>query len=169
MTEQAVSGAPADWSPAAHRAGPSLYFEDLEIGRRYPLPSRTLTDALFAAFQLASGDNDPIHYDRVYCQSIGHKDMLAHGMQVLIQSAAGAGTFPADVADALIGFLGLECKFLKPVYAGDTLYSDLVITDLIAQTTTGVVVMAATIRNQDGVTVLTGEHRYLLRKRMPGS
>lgn len=153
------------WTPADHRSAPSLFFEDLAVGRRYILPSRTQTDALFAAFQLASGDNDPIHYDRVYCQSIGHKDMLAHGMQVLIQSAAGVGTFPAEVADALIGFLGLECKFLKPVYVGDTLYCELEITDLIEQNTTGVVVMVATVRNQDGVTVLTGEHRYLLRKR----
>ncbi|MTH96186.1 MaoC family dehydratase [Roseibium sp. RKSG952] len=153
------------WTPANHRSGPSRYFEDLQIGQRYALPSRTQTEALFAAFQLASGDNDPIHYDRVYCRSVGHKDMLAHGMQVLIQSAAGAGTFPEEVADALIGFLGLDCKFLKPVYAGDTLYSDLVISDLIEQNTTGVVVMTATIRNQEGVTVLTGEHRYLLRKR----
>ncbi|WP_420412630.1 MaoC family dehydratase [Roseibium sp.] len=155
----------SDWTPADHRPGPSLYFEDLEVGRRYALPSRTQTDALFAAFQLASGDNDPIHYDRPYCQSIGHKDMLAHGMQVLIQSAAGAGTFPEEVADALIGFIGLECKFLKPVYVGDTLYSDLVISELIEQNTTGVVVMTATVRNQEGVTVLSGEHRYLLRKR----
>ncbi|WP_306147891.1 MULTISPECIES: MaoC family dehydratase [unclassified Roseibium] len=162
MADQATA---PDWTPANHRPGPSLYFEDLEVGRRYGLPSRTQTDALFAAFQLASGDNDPIHYDRVYCQSIGHKDMLAHGMQVLIQSAAGAGTFPEEVADALIGFIGLECKFMKPVYVGDTLYSELVISELIEQNTTGVVVMTATIRNQDGVTVLTGEHRYLLRKR----
>jgi len=155
--------APA-WTSADHRPGPSLYFDDLKVGQRYALPSRTQTDALFAAFQLASGDNDPIHYDRVYCQSIGHQDMLAHGMQVLIQSAAGAGTFPEEVADALLGFLGLECKFMKPVYVGDTLYSDLVISELIPQNTTGVVVMTATVRNQDGVTVLTGEHRYLLRK-----
>jgi acyl dehydratase len=153
-----------DWSPKDHRNCPDLYFEDIEVGRRYALPSRTQTDAIFLAFQAASGDNDPIHYDRPYCESIGHRDMLAHGMQVLIQSAAGAGTFPEEVAASLIGFLGLSCKFMKPVYVGDTLYSELVVSEVIPQNTTGVVVMAATVRNQDGTVVLEGEHRYLLRK-----
>ena len=26
------------------------YFEELELGKRFPIPSRTMTDALFAAF-----------------------------------------------------------------------------------------------------------------------
>ena len=43
------------------------YFEDLSLGQKFPIPSRTMTDALFAAFQLASGDNHPIHYDVEYC------------------------------------------------------------------------------------------------------
>src|SRR2546427_7037757 len=34
-------------------------------------PSRTMTDALFAAFQLASGDNHPVHYDVEYCRARG--------------------------------------------------------------------------------------------------
>ena len=42
-------------------------------------------------FQAASGDNDPIHYDKDFCKSKGHPEMLAHGMQVFIQTAAGAG------------------------------------------------------------------------------
>ena len=50
-----------------------------------------MTDALFAAFQLASGDNDPIHYDVEFCKEHGHPALLAHGLQVFIQTAAGAG------------------------------------------------------------------------------
>ena len=41
-----------------------------------------MTDALFAAFQLASADNHPIHYDREYCRTHGHRDLLAHGLLV---------------------------------------------------------------------------------------
>jgi acyl dehydratase len=42
--------------------------------RRVPIPSRTITEALFAAFQTASADNHPIHYDREYCRRRGHPD-----------------------------------------------------------------------------------------------
>ena len=84
--------------------------------------SRTQTEALFGAFQLASGDNHPIHYDREYCKARGHRDLLAHGLQVAIQGAAGAGVFPHVIGDSLIGFLEQSSRFLKPVYCGDTLY-----------------------------------------------
>lgn len=158
----------AGFSPADHRFGKSHYFEDLAVGQRFYINSRTMTDALFAAFQLASGDNHPIHYDREYCRARGHRDMLAHGLQVAIQAAAGAGIFPHMLGDSLIAFTEQSSRFLKPVYVGDTLYPELVITELKPGRTTGLVVMRATIHNQAGELVMEGEHKYLVRKRPAG-
>ena len=146
--------------------GPSRFFDDFEVGEVFHIPSRTMTEALFAAFQLASGDNDPIHYDVNYCRARGHKHMLAHGMQIMIQSAAGAGTFPQQVADSLLGMLELSGKILGPVYAGDTLYPRLTVSKLEPQNTTGVLTLRAEIWNQDSAKVFEGEHRYLIRKRV---
>ncbi|MGI9385674.1 MAG: MaoC family dehydratase [Methyloligellaceae bacterium] len=156
-----------NFDPAHHSYGPTRYFEDFAVGERFYVPSRTLTEANFLAFQAASGDNHPIHYDREYCKRHGHRDLLAHGFQVLIQTAAGASTLPHQMGDALIGFLEQSSTFLKPVYAGDTLYPELVIAELMAQRTTGVMTVASTVHNQDGVLVLEGRHKYLLRKRNP--
>ena len=125
--------------------GPSRYFEDFEIGEVFYIPSRTLTDALFAAFQLASGDNDPIHYDAHYCQARGYPNMLAHGMQVMIQTAAGAGTFPQQVADSLLGMVELNGKILRPVFAAQTLYPRLTVSRLKPQNTTGLLTLAAEV------------------------
>jgi len=138
-------------------------FEGLKVGETFCNPSRTVTDAHFAAFQVISGDNHPIHYDIEFCRAHGHHNLLAHGFKVLAFSAAGAGSFPHMMGDKLIGFIEQSSKFLKPVYVGDTLYATLTITALIPQRTTGVVVMAATIHNQKSELVLTGEHKYLLR------
>jgi acyl dehydratase len=44
------------------------YFEDLQIGQTFYIPSRTQIEALFAAFQLVSADNHPLHYDIEYCK-----------------------------------------------------------------------------------------------------
>jgi acyl dehydratase len=155
-----------EFSPADHRLAAPRYFDDLSVGERFYIPSRTMTEALFAAFQLASGDNHPIHYDRVYCQTRGHRDLLAHGLLVTAQAAAGAGIFPHVIGDSLIAFLDQSSRFLKPVYAGDTLYPMLTITELRPGRTTGVVVMRATIHNQSKELVMEGEHRYLLRRRV---
>ena len=56
-----------NFDPALHVLTDSSYFEDMSVGQRFVIPSRTLGDANFAAFQLASGDNHPIHYDVEYC------------------------------------------------------------------------------------------------------
>ena len=141
------------------------YFEDFKVGDRYILPSRTQTSGLFAMFSAASGDNDAIHYDVDYCRERGHPDMLAHGMQVMIQTAAGAGTFPREVADSLVGFLDISGQFIRPVYRGNTLYPELEIVELTPQNTTGVITMRAAIYNQDDVLVFEGTHRYLIKKR----
>lgn len=153
------------FDPEAHRLAENRWFDDFSIGERFPLPSRTMTDGIFAAFQAASGDNHPIHYDREHCRRRGHHDMLAHGMQTFIQTAAGAGMFPHQVDESLIGMIEASFRVLKPVYLGDTLYACLEITDLKRQNTTGVLTMAATVHNQDGVLVMEGQHRYLLRRK----
>ena len=142
------------------------YFEDFVVGETYMLPSRTQTSGIFAMFQGTSGDNDPIHYDREFCIKKGHKNMLAHGMQVLSQTAAGAGVFPSEVRESLIGLIEISGKFLKGVYLDDTLYPSLKITKLIPQNTTGVICMKATVKNQNGIKVFEGQHKYLIKKRI---
>lgn len=154
-----------NFDPSKHTLCESSYFEDLVIGQRFTIPSRTLGDANFAAFQLASGDNHPIHYDVEYCRAKGHPHMLAHGMQVAIQTAPGAGMLPHVLEDSLIGLVEQSSKFLKPVYCGDTVYPCLEIVDLTANNTTGVITLRSTVHNQKRQLVMEGEQKMLVRKR----
>jgi acyl dehydratase len=148
-----------------HRFPESRYFEDLVVGERFYIPSRTVTEADFAAFRTVSGDNHPIHYDIEYCRERGHPGPLAHGFQVLCFTAAGAGTFAHVIGDSLIAFIEQSSKFLKPVYPGDTLYPGLTVAALTPQRTTGVATVGVTLHNQNNDLVLDGEQKYLLRKR----
>ena len=143
----------------------SKYFEDFSIGDKYLIPSRTQTSGIFTMFQGASGDNDPIHYDLEYCKKRGHPEMLAHGLQVFIQTAAGAGTFPSEVRDSLIGLIEVSGKMLKPVYREDTLYPELIVSRLTSQNTTGILEMKALVNNQDNILVFEGYHKYLIKKK----
>jgi acyl dehydratase len=157
----------AAFDPFSRPLVPERGFDELRIGEPFPCPARTLTDAHFTAFQALSGDNHPIHYDRPYCEALGHRDLLAHGLHVLALTAAGAGLFPHVVGRRLIGFVDVSARFLKAVYPGDTLYPLLEIIALERQRTTGLVRMTATIDNQNGVRVLEGTHAYLLRLDAP--
>ena len=148
-----------------HELCEQRYFEDFIVGERFNIPSRTMTDALFAAFQLASGDNHPIHYDVEYCRSRGMPHMLAHGFQVLIQTAAGAGLFPHMVEKSLKAFIEQSSQFLLPVYVGDTVYPSLIVNEMLPNNTTGVLVLRSEVKNQRDELVMIGQHKYLLRKR----
>jgi acyl dehydratase len=151
------------FDPFSRPLVPQRGFDALAIGEEFPCPARTLTEAHFAAFQLLSGDNHPIHYDRPYCEAAGHRDLLAHGLHVLTLTAAGAGLFPHVIGADLIGFVEVQARFLKAIYPGDTLYPLLQITALERQRTTGIVRMRATIHNQANALVLDGSHAYLVR------
>jgi acyl dehydratase len=152
-----------NFDPAKHVMMKEKSFSELKVGDQFPIPSRTIGDANFGAFQLASGDNHPIHYDIEYCQARGHQDLLAHGFHALIQTAPGAGMFPHVLGDRMIGFLDQSSRFLKPLYSGDTVYPMLAITDLKAQRSTAVVTLRSTIHNQRRELILEGEQRYLMR------
>ncbi|MEO9189487.1 MAG: MaoC family dehydratase [Acetobacteraceae bacterium] len=124
-----------------------------------------MTEAVFLAFQAASGDTHPIHYDAEYCRVRGMPGLLAHGLQTLVHTAPGAGLFPFMVEDSLVGFLEQSSRFVHPVFAGDTLYPALEIDELTPNRTTGVVGMRSTVHNQRREQVLEGRQRYLLRRR----
>jgi acyl dehydratase len=153
------------FTPKEHKFPTVAYFEDLKLGEKYYIPSRTLADANFAAFQLASADNHPIHYDVEYCRERGFPNLLAHGFQVLIQTAAGAGNFAHIIGDALVAFVEQSSQFLGPVFAGDTVYPELEIVELIPQRSTGLVRLKSTVHNQKGELVMSGTQSYVVKKR----
>ncbi|HET6182963.1 MAG TPA: MaoC family dehydratase [Acetobacteraceae bacterium] len=154
------------FDPARHRMmAEQRWFEDFRLGERFHLPSRTMTDAVFLAFQAASGDTHPIHYDAEYCRARGMPGLLAHGFQTLVHTAPGAGLLPFLMEESLIGFLEQSSRFLRPVFAGDTIYPALEVDELAPGRTTGVLGCRSTVYNQRRELVLDGRQRFLLRRR----
>ena len=156
----------SEFDPANHRMVPQQrWFEDFALGERFVIPSRTQTSAVFAAFQTASGDTHPVHYDVEYCRARGMPSLLAHGFQTMIHTAPGAGLFPYLVEESLVGFLEQSSRFLKPVHADDTIYPALEVIELTPGRTTGVVTLRSTVFNQRRELVLEGLQKFLIRRR----
>jgi acyl dehydratase len=153
----------ATFDASRHTVVAARTFEDLRIGEVFNAPSRTVTDAHASAFQAVSADNHPIHYDAVYARAHGHAAPVVHGLQVLAFTAPGATLFPQYIGDVFVAFAGLTAEFHLEVNAGDTLYPSLTIIKLEPRDGTGIVTTSATVHNQRGELVLSGEHRYILR------
>lgn len=153
-----------EFDPATFGIVAQRTFEELRVGEVFRAPSRTLTDAHASAFQAVSADNHPVHYDVEWARAHGHDAPVVHGLQVLAFTAPGATVFPHLIGDVFIAFTGLSARFLAEVHSGDTLYPQLVITDLTDNGNgTGTVTTRATVHRNDGTLVLDGEHSYLLR------
>lgn len=148
-----------------HRMVETKYFEDFQLGEVWCIPSRTQTSAIFALFSAASGDNQAVHYDVEYCRQHGWEEMLAHGLQTMVQTAAGAGNLAEALADSLKGALEFGGRALKPVYRGDTIYPRLIVSELVPGKTTGVLTVRAEVYNQRGELVFEGFHKYLVKKK----
>ena len=89
--------------------------------------------------------------------------MLAHGLQVFIQTAAGAGNFPQQTADSLVALLSFSGEMHHPLYAGDTAYPGLEIVKLTPQRNTGIIEMRAIVLNQHDQLIIKGTHCCLLK------
>src|SRR5258706_5603939 len=85
-----------EFDPAEHRMVPQQrWFEDFVLGERFVIPSRTMTTAVFSAFQAASSDTHPVHYDVEYCRAAAP----------VLQSAPDASIKPEN-----IGFSCYLCR-----------------------------------------------------------
>ena len=151
------------FTPESHQMVPLRSFSDFSIGEVFRAPARTITEGLFSAFQAASGDNAPLHYDREFLKRIGHEELYAHGFLSLIQSSIGATPLAHQLGENLIGFVEQSSKFLKQVYCGDTLYAEFEIKKLLLSKTTGIMVLSTRTYNQRSILVLTGTQKYLIK------
>ena len=99
-----------------------------------------MTEAVFLAFQAASGDNHPIHYDVGVLQGARHAGPVgARACRRWRRPRLAPDCSPIMTEDSLVGFIEQSSRFLKPVFAGDTVYPALEIDELTANRTTGVV------------------------------
>ena len=151
------------FTPESHQMVPLRSFSDFSIGEVFRAPAWTITEGLFSAFQAASGDNAPLHYDREFLKRIGHEELYAHGFLTLIQSSIGATPLAHQLGENLIGFVEQSSKFLKQVYCGDTLYAEFEIKKLLLSKTTGIMVLSTRTYNQRSILVLTGTQKYLIK------
>ncbi|ARC58619.1 Mesaconyl-CoA hydratase [Frondihabitans sp. 762G35] len=154
----------ATFDPSDFDIVPARTFDDLRVGEVFRAPSRTVTSAHASAFQAVSADNHPVHYDDEWAKAHGHPAPVVHGLQVLAFTAPGATLFPHVIGEVFVAFTGLSCQFHAEVHAGDTLYSQITLTQLIPDGDKGTVVADVTVHNHRRELVLSGQHEYVLKR-----
>ena len=148
-----------------------LYLEDMEPGRSWVSPRRTLGEADIVAFAGVSGDFNPLHVDEVFAGQSGFGRRVVHGALVFSVATGLRQQMPIFRGSmrALLELRGW--RFLKPVFSGETI---VVVTTIVERRETsrpdqGVVVQGVEVVNQDGETVQSGELVSLIASRDAGA
>ena len=143
-----------------------LYFEEFEEGAVYlHRPGRTVSEADNVLFTTLTMNTQALHLDAAFAaaqQPFGQR--LMNSMWTL---STMVGASVAQLTQGtLVAQLGLgEIAFPHPLFAGDTLYTESVITAKRLSSSRpgqGVVTIAHTGRNQDGTVVATATRTVLV-------
>ena len=106
--------------------------------------SRTFSEQDIIRFADISRDYNPVHFDERFAKAKNYERRVCHGLLI-----AGMVT----EIGGQIGWLasGMDFRFKKPVYFGDTIQCDFTITDIDER---GRAKASAVFRNGDGTIVL---------------
>jgi acyl dehydratase len=141
------------------------YFEDFQLGEKFHIPPKTMTEERFRAFAEITGDSHPIHYDDEYAKTTRFGKRVAHGLLVTAMTAVGASTLSPLLEGSIVAFVEQSSRFLKPVFIGDTISPEIEVSELIPKTDMGLLKLTTRVKNQHGEVVLAGMHAYLIKKR----
>ena len=127
------------------------YFEEFVVGEKIITEKRTITEADIMEFARLSGDVNRIHTDPEFSKTTPFGKQIAHGL--LGMSIASGLAWQTGILDGtVIAFREVkEWKFVKPVFIGDTIYTELEIMETKAMPRIGCGSMTASIevKNQN--------------------
>jgi len=151
-----------------NRAEPQLFADDLVVGGTFLGEARTIGDEQFGLFARLTGDDHPIHYDNSFAAKTHFGKRLAHGLLLMSMTALGAAAISRQLQDAMVALVEQRCRFLKPVFVGDTVTSRFEVAgiDHKPHRNTSLVRFNVRLLNASGEVVLEGEHAYFLRRRL---
>jgi 2-methylfumaryl-CoA hydratase len=148
------------------RPATGFFFEDYAVGQKFvhAIP-RTVTYGDTALYQALVGSRNPLHCSEPFAQSLGYPTTPVDDL--LVFHIAFGKTVP-DVSYNAVANLGYaECRFVQPVYVGDTLCatSDVVGLKPNSNGKTGVVYVRSNCFNQRDEMGLTWVRWVMVHRR----
>lgn len=99
-----------------------LFYDQIELGKVWISPRRTITEADVINFANMTGDFNPLHVDYEFAAQSHYRRPIAHGLLGLAW-VAGLGSYSPNVMT--VAFVGIrDWQFSRPLYFGDSVYAE---------------------------------------------
>ncbi len=151
----------------AQRPAAGYFFEDYAVGQKFvhAVP-RTITHGDTALYQALTGSRNPLHCSEPFAQALGYP--LCPVDDLLVFHIAFGKTV-ADISYNAVANLGYaDCRFVRPVYVGDTLRAETDVVGLKPNSSgnTGIVYVRSNCFNQRDELVLTWVRWVMIHRRV---
>ena len=146
----------------------SLYFEDFEVGRRFPTYGRTITEGDLSLFCSFAGYHVPLFIDEEYAKQTPFGGRIVPSAMIM---AISTGMTESLFRTTIIALLALERgRFLHPVKPGDTITTEVEVLDKreTSKPDRGIVIFRDHLLNQRGETVFQIDKTTLIKRRPAG-
>lgn len=145
----------------------ALKASQLKVGDRHEaVVVRELSRTQIVQYAGASGDYNPLHTDDSYAATTPFGRRIAHGVLGL-SIATGLAARMNIIDGTTLAFLGLDWKFRKPVFAGDTVFLEIDVLEarMARALGGGLVTFGIKLMNTSGDVVQRGRWEILLKSR----
>ena len=129
----------------------SYHFDDLYEGLSVSFETE-ITAEMMETFKEISGDENPLHVDETFAKAQGYEGRVVYGM---LSSSLLSQLVGVHLPGRYCLLQGMELKYLKPVYIGDTLTVTGTVDEL--HPSVQMAVIKALITNQEGKKVVRGK------------
>jgi 3-hydroxybutyryl-CoA dehydratase len=97
-----------------------LFYDQIEVGKIWISPRRTVTETDVINFANSTGDYNPLHVDFEFAAQSHYRHPIAHGLLGLAWVAGLGSYFPNVMTLAFTGIK--DWQFSRPIYFGDSVY-----------------------------------------------
>ncbi|ETX03130.1 MAG: hypothetical protein ETSY1_01165 [Candidatus Entotheonella factor] len=146
----------------------SLYFEEFEVGVRYPTYARTITEGDMSLFCALVGYHVPLFIDEEYAKQTPYGGRIAPSALTM---SISTGMTESLYRMTVVGIVGVDRgRFLAPVRPGDTIRTEV---EVVSKRETskpeqGLVVFRDHVLNQRDETVFQIDKTVLIKRRHEG-
>ena len=164
LTEGLRTDRPHDERPPPRVQG--SFFDDLSVGAAFRTGARTITETDLVNFVGHLGFIEPLFLDAGHAPDAGFSGRLVPG--ALTFCLAEGLLFQTNVlSGTAVAFLGMELDVHRPVFVGDTIDADVIVTELrpTSDGRRGIVTTRNEVRNGAGDLVLTYHPRRMVLRR----